>query len=481
MLFAKKPKDIKASSSAGTSEELQSITQNLYKQNLELAVKNKTLSLLGKLYEISIQTLSPVELSQKLTSVIQADFEFERVAIFKYDEKIDTAIALADAESARFHEARKEMNVFFDDVKYPNVSQLPCFKEIFETKRLNFTQDIATMWSYGLNPEQLEKLKSEGHAKSIALLPLLMGGKVIGFFGVTMNRPYEELVEYEKESLQNFANVIAVALDKAQLYQELTVTNEKLADANERLKQLDQLKSEFLSVASHQLRAPITAIKGYLANVAEGLYGAVPEYLNEPLGVVQESARVMTSSIEDYLNVSRIEQGRMKYDFTEFDITPLAKRATEELEPVAQKKNLTLIFNDSPEAKINADFGKIKQVFTNLIDNAIKYTEQGSVTVSVSTEGDHVRFMTQDTGIGIPADEIGKLFDKFMRARDANKVNTTGTGLGLYVAKNLVEGHGGKIWAESDGPGKGSRFIVELPVHPSEPPEFKGENGPQGD
>jgi signal transduction histidine kinase len=253
--------------------------------------------------------------------------------------------------------------------------------------------------------------------------------------------------------------------------EELAVDLEK---ANSKLKQLDQLKSEFLSVASHQLRAPITAIKGYVANILEDSYGSVPEYLREPLGVVQESTRVMTSSIEDYLNVSRIEQGRMKYEMSSVDVTALAKRAVEELTPVAQKKGLSIVFTDSPTLSIEGDFGKIKQVFTNLIDNAIKYTEHGSITVSVVKDDVKkvMRFMSADTGIGIPADEVGKLFSKFTRARDANKVNTTGTGLGLYVAKNLVEGHGGKVWAESDGTGKGSRFIVELPlVQPPQPEE----------
>jgi signal transduction histidine kinase len=238
----------------------------------------------------------------------------------------------------------------------------------------------------------------------------------------------------------------------------------ELEVANTRLKELDQLKSEFLSVASHQLRAPITAIRGYVANVLDGSYGALPDYLKEPLSVVQESSRVMVSSIEDYLNISRIEQGRMKYETGPVDVTAVAQRAVEEFQPIAKTKNLTLTFNEAPPITITADFGKVKQIFTNLIDNALKYTQQGSVTVSITKEADGITFMTADTGIGIAADEINSLFEKFTRARDANQVNTTGTGLGLYVVKKLVEGQGGTVHAESDGAGKGSRFIVKLPL-----------------
>ncbi len=455
-------------------EELKSVTENLYKQNLELAVKNKTLSILGKLYEISIQTLSPRELSQKITQIIQTDFDFERVGILMYNVKIDSIEVLAFSESDRFHEARSIANDFFDQLSVSDISNNKFLGPILVKKEMAYTESIEDVWGHALQPAEIEKIQTEGHVKSLIAYPLIIQNTVIGFFVLTLNRIYADLGEYEKESIHSFANVISVALDKARLYEELTFTNQKLADANDRLKQLDQLKSEFLSVASHQLRAPITAIKGYVANMLEDSYGAVPDYLREPLGVVQESTRVMVSSIEDYLNVSRIEQGRMKYEMSSVDVTALAKRAVDELTPIAQKKGLTITFADSPALSIEGDFGKIKQVFTNLIDNAIKYTEHGSITVSVVKDDTKkvMRFMSADTGIGIPADEVGKLFSKFTRARDANKVNTTGTGLGLYVAKNLVEGHGGKVWAESDGTGKGSRFIVELPlVQPAQPEE----------
>jgi signal transduction histidine kinase len=243
---------------------------------------------------------------------------------------------------------------------------------------------------------------------------------------------------------------------------EIETLAKDLSSANDRLKELDQMKSEFLSIASHQLRAPITAVRGYAANINEGAYGPIPEHLREPLETVQESARLMASSIEDYLNISRIEQNRMKYEKSDFDITELAKKVVVELAPVAAKRKLTLSMESSEPISVNADVGKIKQVITNLVDNAIKYTEQGSVTVSAKKEGTKVVVTISDTGIGIPKEEIDGLFEKFKRARGANKVNTTGTGLGLYVAKQLVEGHGGSVRAESDGPGKGSRFIIQL-------------------
>lgn len=227
--------------------------------------------------------------------------------------------------------------------------------------------------------------------------------------------------------------------------------------------ELDRLKSEFLSVATHQLRAPITAIRGYASNILDGTYGSVPEALREPLAVMQESSRLMANSIEDYLNISRIEQGRMKYEKSIFDISDLAARVIAEFEIVAKQKGLTIENKSGGPVMVNADVGKIKQVITNLIDNATKYTKQGVITVSVTNRGSMARLEVSDTGVGILKDDIAKLFSKFSRARDANQVNTTGTGLGLYVVKQLVEGNGGKVWVESEGKGKGSQFYVELP------------------
>ena len=257
--------------------------------------------------------------------------------------------------------------------------------------------------------------------------------------------------------IRNVAQQISLRHEKEKLVEDLAI-------ANDRLKELDQTKSEFLSIASHQLRAPITAVRGYAANIVEGDYGPVPENLKEPLATVQETARLMVNSIEDYLNISRIEQGRMKYEKSQFDIADLAKKVVTELTPVAAKRSLSLKADAPEDLMVNADIGKIKQVIVNLVDNAIKYTKEGSVTVSVALVDKKARVTITDTGVGIAPDEITGLFEKFKRARGANKVNTTGTGLGLYVAKQLTEGHGGRVWAESDGAGKGSRFIIELPL-----------------
>ena len=238
----------------------------------------------------------------------------------------------------------------------------------------------------------------------------------------------------------------------------------ELEKANERLKELDQLKSEFVSLATHQIRGPLTAIKGYASMMREGDYGAVPEKIRGTIDIIYESSNALTIIVQDFLDVSRIEQGSMKYEFTIFDFSKLAQSVGEELAPTVERKGLQLKLEIEPRILVNADAGKMRQVIGNLIDNAIKYTSSGSIIVSLKKTKEFARLTVKDTGMGIKPETLPKLFQKFSRAEDASKANVLGTGLGLYVARKLIEAQKGKIWAESEGEGKGATFVVELPL-----------------
>lgn len=239
-----------------------------------------------------------------------------------------------------------------------------------------------------------------------------------------------------------------------------------LAQANSRLQELDQQKSEFVSLASHQLRGPLTAIKGYASLILEGDFGDVPQKIKEPLENIFNSSQAMVILVGDYLNVSRIEQGSMKYDYSIFNLKELISSIIQELKPTIEKANLDISFDfDASDSYIvNADQGKIKQVISNLIDNSTKYTPQGWIKVKISKDKTTKKILItiKDTGVGIRPEVLPNLFAKFTRAPDANKTNIMGTGLGLYVAKKMIEAHNGKIWAESEGQNKGSTFFIEL-------------------
>ena len=251
--------------------------------------------------------------------------------------------------------------------------------------------------------------------------------------------------------------------------EELEKLTGQLKKANKRLKLLDQAKSEFVSIASHQLRSPLTSIRGYASMLLEGSYGKLPEKGMEAIERISESSRYMAMSVEDYLNVSRIEAGRMKYEMSDFNLKEMAEHIVDDLRPSAIKKGLVLSSKTSDlnsKAIVHADIGKTQQIIHNLIDNAMKYTPKGTITVRLRDNKKKKRVYVDviDSGVGMDKDSIDDVFEKFIRARNANKVNVTGTGLGLFVAKQMAEGMKGTITAHSDGEGKGSTFTLELPL-----------------
>ncbi|MFN3692743.1 MAG: sensor histidine kinase [Candidatus Paceibacteria bacterium] len=241
-----------------------------------------------------------------------------------------------------------------------------------------------------------------------------------------------------------------------------------LEKANARLRELDKQKSEFVSVASHQLRSPLAAIRGYASMLVEGSFGKVDEKMREPLERIADSAKMMNESVEDFLSVSRIEGGNMKYELADFNLRDLAENITDDLRPEGFKKGLLLLFKSelTSQGLVHADKGKTQQILHNLINNSLKYTPKGTVTVFVHDDIRSKKIIVDiiDTGIGMSNDTIHSLFEKFSRAKNANTVNIKGTGLGLFVAREMARAMGGDVIAHSDGEGHGSRFEFFLPV-----------------
>lgn len=250
--------------------------------------------------------------------------------------------------------------------------------------------------------------------------------------------------------------------------EEIEKLVKKLKRTNDRLKILDKQKSEFVSIASHQLRSPLAAISGYASLLQDGNFGKLPTKASESVQRIYSSARAMSQSIEEYLNVSQIESGNMKYNMTDFNLVNLLENICDDLRSVALKKGV-LLFSRTDLTRspiVHADQGKVTQALHNLINNSIKYTEKGTVTAYVHDNLSQKKIFIEilDTGIGMSAETLEIIFQKFERADNAHVASVQGTGLGLYMALKIIEAMGGTINAYSDGEGKGSRFVVELPL-----------------
>lgn len=239
--------------------------------------------------------------------------------------------------------------------------------------------------------------------------------------------------------------------------------NKRLQVANTKLKGLDQLKTEFVSLASHQLRSPLTAMKGYTSMLLEGDYGDINPEAKDAISRIYESSQNLMKIVEDLLNVSKIEQGGMKYEMAPFDLNEVAGDMAKDLSVTAENKGLKLEFlsEGAKDCIVNGDKDKIRQVILNFIDNSIKYTKTGEIKVKVENVKDKVVFSVSDTGMGMTEEIKETLFHKFARGEGA-RMNTGGSGLGLYLTKEITEAHGGRVWVESQGMGKGSTFFMEL-------------------
>lgn len=264
-----------------------------------------------------------------------------------------------------------------------------------------------------------------------------------------------------------FGTILVFAVKKeVKRKEELQVLSVELAGANKELKRLDAAKSEFISIASHQLRTPITAIKGYLSLVLEGSYGKMDPAVQDILNKVYVVNNRMSQLVEDLLNISRIESGRVQYNFVKTSLEPIVADVVDMFALIAKEKGLALKIKlpKTSSPKLSLDENKIREVISNLIDNAIKYTKEGSVTVSVESKEGFVMVKVADTGIGIDPEDKQRVFEKFTRSSETMKLDVSGTGLGLYVGKNFIEAHGGLLTVESEGMGKGATFVIKLPA-----------------
>lgn len=300
------------------------------------------------------------------------------------------------------------------------------------------------------------KIVREG-IKSSLTMPLLVKGKPVGviFFSSRDKNTYSEK---DSEYLKLIAGHIAISFERAMLVEEL----EKM---NERLRELNKMKDEFITIVSHDLRSPLTNILLFSDMCLMKNFGELTEKQKEAVYMINRSGLHLRDLINDLLDLAKIEAGKIELHKLKGKIGDAVKESINIMQFNAHEKKIDIKLNlPETEPEIMADWLKIFQVMNNLISNAIKFThEGGSVTISVKYSQDNVEVSVKDTGQGIENDDIPLIFDKFRQVKSKATRGEKGSGFGLAIAKNLIELHGGKIWAESRL-GKGTTFYFTLPV-----------------
>jgi len=329
----------------------------------------------------------------------------------------------------------------------------------------------------GLPENKLALMKKLNASLSI---PLKTSNNFIGYLVISEKESGQVFNDEDIRTLRIIANELSVALENAKAFLEIKKFNVTLQDrvdratknlqnANSQLKELDQAKDEFISMASHQLRTPLTTVKGYVSMLNDGDFGKLSKDQKKSIELALDGSNRMARLIDDLLNVSRMEAGKFYIDPIKVNLTQIIQQEIEQLTTLAKNKNVSLTSKISADVPIMMlDENKTRQAIMNLIDNAIHYSEPpkggGKVQVILSFNDGEAYFRVEDNGIGVPKDQQSKLFTKMFRAKNAKDVRPDGTGLGLYLVKRVVEDQGGKIMFESKT-GKGSLFGFKIPIH----------------
>lgn len=345
-------------------------------------------------------------------------------------------------------------------------------KEIDGSDLLVFSKNVVSLdgLSGGVNKEILEK-----YNLSLSLKLSTQDGTV-GYLLLSDKQSGNMYTDQDLKLLRIIANELAIAVQNAQAFDEIQKFNvtlrqkideatRELRNANVKLKELDHTKDEFISMASHQLRTPLTAIKGYLSMVLEGDVGKVKKDQQEMIQQAYDSAQKMVYLIADLLNVSRLQTGKFVIENKPTDLSVVVEGEIRQLTDQARTRNIILAYDKPASFPIlDLDETKIRQVVMNFLDNGLYYTPSGgTVTAELKASSGSVTFTVSDTGVGVPKSVQHHLFSKFYRADNARKMRPDGTGLGLYMAKKVVVAEGGAIIFKSTE-GQGSTFGFTFPL-----------------
>ena len=314
--------------------------------------------------------------------------------------------------------------------------------------------DVLAEGTYGVS--RVRTIFERRGYRSLLAVPMLFEQQIVGVlvvWGSEAGTFGQEIVNL----LQALANQSVLAIQNARLFREI-------ADKSRQLEAASQHKSEFLASMSHELRTPLNAILGFNEMILGQIYGEVPASLLEPLNDIQSSGKHLLRLINNVLDLSKIEAGRMELALADYSVQDTVASVRTSLRSLAEDKGLEFVASvpqDIPLAY--GDGGRIVQCLTNLAGNALKFTRQGRVEISAQLQGDRLVYCVADTGIGIAPDKIAELFAPFRQGDATITSEFGGTGLGLSITRKFVELHGGKIWVESQ-PGRGSTFFIEVPL-----------------
>jgi len=447
--------------SSPLTTEMEHVTQEMYKKNLELVERNKTLLLLRKIEELILSTVTDVtEIARLVADMVVKDAGFKSVSIRLVNHSrtaLTPLVVSVDRQSN--HKAAKKLINHLQNTIIPLDENGHLSVRAIETRHVQQTTQLYFIPCPGFDINECREVQKLLGIREYFIYPLIVRDKVIGTMTVGIGEDGELSIQQSKNLLNRLPGIVSIALDNAILYKTI-------GEKNERLKELDKLKDDFVSIASHELRTPMTAIKSYLwmaLHKAKKMDPRIKEYLT----IASVSTDRLIKLVANMLTISRIEGKRLELVIKAVNLQDLIRHVQDELSIKAKEQHIHFsVVMPKKAIMVRGDSDKLHEVIQNLVGNALKFTPEGGVILlSAKARTQEVEVSVKDSGPGISKDDQSKLFQKFglMGSSYSKTSNASGTGLGLYITKQILALHKGHIFVESEL-GKGSTFSFTLPL-----------------
>lgn len=453
-------KSIGTASRRVSREDYELIAQEMYAKNLELARINQILSALRSIDLIILQSRATFAgLTREMSEAIIDVYPYSFVGILSVARPNDASVGFRGWAVGEEHKNISNLDSIEKQISSLTFSLgTPWMNGSGGAALLDLlTADAIQLHELGVSSKSaISSVCAQLGVGSVCAVRLLARGSVVGVMIVGLeSAPAEADVDF----IMRLSESVGVAIDNKLLLDEIQRFTKRLSQANMKLQKLDETKDEFISMASHQLRTPLTSIKGYLSMVLEGDAGEVNPTQRKMLDQAFVSSQRMVALIADLLNVSRLRTGKFVIEPSMTNLADVVKGEVAQLKETAAGRHLDLDCVVPPSFPLlYMDETKTRQVVMNFIDNAIYYTPAGGhITVKLTETAAAIEFSVTDDGIGVPRSEQYHLFTKFYRAGNARKARPDGTGLGLFMAKKVIVAQGGAVLFKSRS-GKGSMF-----------------------
>ncbi|MDD3191052.1 MAG: GAF domain-containing sensor histidine kinase, partial [Candidatus Pacebacteria bacterium] len=451
-------------------EKLEKVNSDLEERNMDLKILLDASDKVGR--ELDSRKISQDIVDSIPDSLNPLGYKIGVIALYNPDK--DCVYVYAVTNSAITKRAEDDLGISVKKFREHLSANDDLTIKTIKNKKIYISSKLEDFFQGFIPHKENGKLQKLIGAKSFVSVPLFANGQVVGAIVFAGDRRADSITKRNKDILKAFSSHIGSAIENAMLYEktdfqmkELSKLNRSLKKANIKLKELLEVKNEFLHITSHQLRTPLTAIRGMISMWIDGDFDKFSKTRRaEMLQRIYNSTERLNNLTNDMLDALELEGGVLQFEFKKVSVVDIIKDTVVTLDQEYKEKKLYLKFEE-PASKIpdiEAEPNYMAQVFMNLIDNACKYTKKGGTKIKiVQTEG-YVNVYIEDTGMGIEDKDKEKVFEKFTRGDNAFTENASGSGLGLFIVKKIVMEHNGNIKLAKGAGGKGTLFKVSLPL-----------------